>query len=649
MKISQQLLTAVIGMGVLVLAGCKSFDDYQAERLAKTVAHFEKAKYSNIPEGKVLTLNECFALARANNLDLKVAGLEEKVSKEMRTFEILGMLPELNISNNLNHRDNTPASSSRQLQGYGPGTYSYSQSQDRTVNYLNIDLALSVVDFGLAFFNTCQANDRMLLRQQYTRRAEQNLVLDTVRVYFQVAASQRAISITKKLLEECKNRYQLIEKMGAAGEITPFRAFDEAKRFVEMEKRLTNYIRSYENSCVELRSLLGLYPNAKIKVDDTLLDKIPDFTFPEMELMEQIALMKRPELFEIDMQKHINVLECRKTIVSMFPNVRMFIDFTNSNNSFLYHNSWIELGIRAAYNLLTLPRQISRYMAFSAQVDAEEYRSYAQAIAVMAQVRIAHGNLVATRERLDIDLRANNVYRKHLAKAEESSKISGELSQLELAHMRLATAETEIEKYLSIGNYYVSYYRVLNTLGIENLHKVTVDELKAKLASERSRAAEELAAAKAEFENSKKEKVAEKAPAAPVAKPAVKSPAAPVAKPAVKAPAAPVAKPAVKAPAAPAVKPAVKSPAAPAVKPAVKSPAAPAVKPAVKAPAVPVAKPAVKAPAAPVAKPAVKAPAAPVVKPAVKAPAVKVAEKASVKNDPNVPVIPVDPTVKSVK
>ena len=499
MKVNRTYV-AIGAAGVVFLSGCKSFDDYQEERIAYAVKHFERAQYSDIKPGQVLTLDECVRMAVKNNLDLKVFGLEEQVAKEMRTSEMLGMLPELNISNNLTGRNNRPASSSKQIHGDGPGTYSYSQSQDKTVNYLNVDLALSVLDFGLAFFNTQQSQDRLLLRQQRTRRAEQNLVLDTVRVYFQVAAAQRAINITNKLLEDCRNRYELIEKMGEAGQITPFRAFDEVRSFVDMEKRLTNYIRSYENSCVELRSLLGLYPDAEIKVDDSILDKVPEFTFPEMELMEQIALMKRPELFEIDMQKHINVLECRKTIVMMFPNVRMFVDFTNSNNSFLYNSTWWELGIRAAYNLLKLPQHISRYQAYSAQVDAEEARTYAQAIAVMAQVRIAHANLMATKERLDIDTKVNGAYRRNLEKAEASDKISGELSQLELAHMRLATAETEIERYLSLGNYYVAYFRILNTLGIENLHAATVEELEKTLAAERERAAEELAQAKAEYE-----------------------------------------------------------------------------------------------------------------------------------------------------
>ena len=118
----------------------------------------------------------------------------------------------------------------------------------------------------------------------------------------------------------------------------------------------------------------------------------------------------------------------------------------------------------------------------------------------MAQVRIAHANLMATKERLDIDTKVNGAYRRNLEKAEASGKISGELSQLELAHMRLATAETEIERYLSLGNYYVAYFRILNTLGIENLHAATVEELEKTLAAERERAAEELAQAKAEYE-----------------------------------------------------------------------------------------------------------------------------------------------------
>lgn len=494
--------------GVLSLAGCKSYEDYRNERAEYAVKHFEGARYREVLDGKKITLVECIRMAMEHNLDLKVLNLEESVSRELKTAEMLGMLPELNVTDTYTNRSNVPASSSQKV-GEGGLTYGYSTSQDRDINYFNVDIALSVIDFGLAFFNTQQAEDRVLMREMRTKRAGQNLSLDVVRSYFQVAAAQKAIKITTQLLEDCRHRYQLIEKLSQSRQITPFRAFDETRRFVEMEKRLTNYIRSYENSCVELRSLLGMYPAGKILVEDSFLNDLPDFEFPDVELMEQIALLERPELYEIDMQKHINVLECRKTLVMMFPNVRIYADFTNSTNSFLYHMNWYELGLRAAYNLLKLPQQISRYMAYSSQVDAEEARTFSQAIGILAQVRIAHANMMATKERFQIDDKVYKTYQKNLKWAEANKKITGELSTLELDHMRLATAETEIERLMTLGNYYVSYYRVLNALGIRSIDKKDLSQIKMELKDARRRASIELSKAKADYDEAKAKRMAD--------------------------------------------------------------------------------------------------------------------------------------------
>ncbi len=493
--------------GVVALTGCKTPEKYRKERAEYAVFHFEKARMNcELEEKRKLSLPECIQLALKNNLDLKVSELEVSMAKELRTAEMLGMLPELNVTNNLAHRTNTPASSSRQLDGDGYGTYSYSTSQDRTVNYLNVDLALSVLDFGLAFFNTIQAEDRMQLRNKRTERAKQNLTLDVVRVYFQVAAAQRAKALTEDLLKKCRAHYGSLATLGREQKLTPFRAFDEARRFLEMEKRLTNYVRNYENACAELRSLMGYYPTGVIEVDDKVLDKMPEFEkmIPETTLMEQIALLQRPELYEIDMQKHINIVECYKTIAMMFPNARIFMDFNHSNNSFLYHSTWWELGIRAAYNLLKLPQHIARYQAYSAQVDAEEMRTYAQAIGIMAQVRMAHANMIATRERLKLDDNALKIYKENLEWAKANKNITGELSQLELDHIELSTTEVQIERFLTMGNYYISYYRLMNTLGIEDLHKKSIEGLEKELSDAKVRAKDRILEARAEVDAEKK-------------------------------------------------------------------------------------------------------------------------------------------------
>lgn len=491
----------VAGVAVLAIAclfsGCQSMEDYRNERAEYAIKHFEGAKYRELVEGKKLTLQECIDLARQHNLDLQVSRLEEKVAREMKTAEMLGMLPELNINDTATVRNNTAASSSKKV-GESGLTYGYSTSQERDVNYFNIDLALSVLDFGLAFFNTQQAQDRVYMREQRTLRAAQNLTLDVVRAYFSVAAAQKAIKITSGLLEECRNRYELIQKLGKKGQIDPFRAFDETRRFIDMEKRLTNYVRSYQNSCVELRSLLGMAPSGKIVVEDAYLNQLPDYELPNIELMEQIALFKRPELYEIDIQRHINILEVRKEIVMMFPQVRIFYDFTNSSNSFLYHMNWWELGIRAAYNLLKIPVHVSRAIAMNKQVAADEKRGFAQAIAVMAQVRIAHANLQATKERYDIDAKTYRAFAENLAQARRTVR-SGDLSQLQLDHIRLATAETEIERLMSLGNYYVSYYRMLNAVGINSISAKSISQIRAELETAKRRAAKELELARREY------------------------------------------------------------------------------------------------------------------------------------------------------
>ncbi len=489
----------LIGVVFIVMTGgCKSANDYTQDRAENAVKHFEAARFRELQSGTPLSLSFCISTALKNNLQVRINDMEVQVQNEFKTAEALGMLPQLNINDNFTARSNSPAASSEKIAATGE-TYGASTSEDKAINYLNIDLMFSMLDFGLAFFNTRQSADRVLLHKQRAVRAEQNLTFDVVRAYFKVAAAQRAIKMTTSLLEQCRTRSELIFELSKDRQITPIRAFDETRRFINMEKRLTNYVRSYENACVELRTLMGFYPNANIFVDETVLDRVPEFRFPDIGVMEQVAILQRPELYETDIQKHINILECRKTILLMFPNVKIYADWSNSSNSYLYNKSWWELGVRAAYNLLKLPQQVAMYRAYSTQVETEEMRSYAQAVAVMAQVRIAYGNLISARERYDLDRKVYTAYDEHLQAALKNRAIGGALSQLEIDHIRLATTQTSIDSLISLGEYYVAYYRLLNVMGLRKIDARSAEELAEELQDAAARASNSIADARVEF------------------------------------------------------------------------------------------------------------------------------------------------------
>lgn len=465
---------------VLLTASCKNWEDFRDERIEKAAKHYDEISGRSIPSGKVLTLPDCIHIALKNNLDLEVGRLREKVAQEQKTAELLGMLPELVVTDNWSMRSNRPASSSQSITT-GGATYNYSQSQDKWGNELKIELALSVIDFGLAYLNSAQAQDKTMVESEQLRRAEQNLTLEIVKTYFKVASTQDAISTTEELLKKCEGIESTIKELAAAKQVSPFRLFDEHKRFIRIQQRLMEYRKNYEDGCIELRSLMGILPSSDIKLDTSPLQKLPVLELPDIELLEKAALIERPELYHLDIQSHITLTEARKTILLMMPNVRIFADFNNTSNSFVYHTSWMELGVRAAYNLLQLPKQIAKYRSLNKEMDAVEMQTLSLAVAVMAQVRIAHSNLLENKKKYELDERIYDIYNEHQEYAQESYQTGSMLSQLEMDCLRMETAETKIQKTLSMGSYYVAYYRLMNTVGLDDIQKDLVKKLAEKV------------------------------------------------------------------------------------------------------------------------------------------------------------------------
>lgn len=115
----------------------------------------------------------------------------------------------------------------------------------------------------------------------------------------------------------------------------------------------------------------------------------------------------------------------------------------------------------------------------------------ALSIGVMAQVRIAHANILEVKERYDLDNRTYEAYKNHLKIASQNFSSGGALSRLEVDRYELETAETFINRIISMSSCYVAYYRLLNTLGVNSLDPTTIEivmrEVKRSEAKEKAR------------------------------------------------------------------------------------------------------------------------------------------------------------------
>jgi outer membrane protein TolC len=467
-------------IAAVIFTSCSSEESYRRERVLKAEKHFENIAGRTMDKGKVFLLPECIELALKNNLDLQVSELKEKIANERVTAEILGMLPDLTVTNDYKARSNIPASSSKSV-ATGGATYGFSQGQDKDENNFKVELLFSALDFGLAYLNVVQAQDRTLIEKQQTQRAAQNLRLDVVKAYFRVATIQDAIETTEKLLEECRNIDNAFSELAKTKDVSLLRLLDEHKRFIRLQQRMMEYRRSYLNSCIELRTLMGYAPFGEIRVDSTVLSKLTEIDLPEIDLLEKISPTERPELYNLDIQLNITLNEARKVILMMFPNVQMVADFNNSSNSFLLHTSWWEIGVRAAYNVLKLPQQIAKYRSLNGEMDELEMQTLSMTIGVMAQVRISQAEMLEAKERYELDEKVYQIYYQHLEYALGSFNVGGALSQLELDRIKMETAEAQIQRTQSLGNYYVTYYRVMNAVGLASMDPETIRKLKEKI------------------------------------------------------------------------------------------------------------------------------------------------------------------------
>jgi len=467
-------------LAVVLAAGCQSEETYQTSRAAKARSDHFFIATRYVPQGEVFSLPTCIEYALKNNLDIEVKKLGEQISQERKTAAVLGMLPQVNLGYTLDARSNQPGSSSYNVYT-GQESLTPSKSDEKTERTFTVDIALSTIDLGLAYFNSVQAQDKSLIETSQRKRAVQTLSYNVAKKYYQVAAAQYAVETTSAMLERSGQIETILNEIEKDKSLSPLRAMDEKKRFNTLQKRLMEYQTNYENSCVELKALMGLTPNHKIKLETGFLKKLIEVKLPRVDQLEQLALRERPELNQSDIQQHISVVEARKAIIKMFPNTRIFADYNDYSNKYLYNNRWWTLGLMSSIDLFSIPQQVFEYRTQEAQARAIEGKTVALSIAVMSQVHLAYAAIMESRRQFELDDRVFVAYNDYYKEVRKIYDAGGDYAELDMDRLDLETADVSISRAFSLSNYYMSYYRLINSMGLDSLNPELLEKMSKEL------------------------------------------------------------------------------------------------------------------------------------------------------------------------
>lgn len=417
--------------GVLVLGctvSCKSRTAYQDERAVRAVVEHYRIK-GRKDEAKSLTLQDCISAGMTNTLSARFLDAAEKKVDPQAAVEILEMLPSFRFRDDLPARSNAPGLTIRRP------------------NFYNVDLMIGLLDFGLGYWYTKETLYRAAFREQILRKTVNKIQFETAQAYYRTAALQTACSELEKI-QSLRNESKKWMKGG-----DPRFAAGLHSKLGKMEQSIHKTRVSYENACIQLRSLMGLRPDSKDIILDEAAKKEPvELKLPALEIMEQIALARRPELYMGDIRKVIPLPACYNFMRQLLPGI--------SGKEACSAANCRQLGARALYDLLQTPDRYAGKGAGNKERIAAIH-SYAGALAVMAQVRIAYNEYKAA---FSLYKEARNA----LADCELLCK-KGRKGTPEYADMFLDTLRAKLKKECSAMRCRIAESRILYTLGVSKL------------------------------------------------------------------------------------------------------------------------------------------------------------------------------------
>jgi outer membrane protein TolC len=434
----------------------------EAERSAEANQDLADVFAEQEPLTHALTLEEAFARAMAYNLDERVKWMERQVAQ--RDFEIskFDLLPKVIATAGASTRDNELASSSVSVANRAV-TVPPSTSTDRDLKFADLTTSWNILDFWVSYYNSKQQADRVLVAEEQRRRVLQALFQDVRRAFWRAASAQRLNGDVRETIREAQNALESSRKGEALR--APIDALRYQKALLDALRDLEFVQQQLAVSKTELAALINLPPGTAYSVAVPRSLKIEGVKLPVRQ-MEEVALVRNPDIREASYQVRITADETRKMLARNLPGINFNYGPNYDSNSFLVNNTWTGGAVRLSANLisiLSIPEQLKRG---NLAEDTAITRRQALSMATLAKLHIAYQQyLAATKEYRWADQLASvdrRLYQQISNRTETDAQ-----SELERVSARVSAVQSDLRRYRSYAEAQAALGRLYDAAGID--------------------------------------------------------------------------------------------------------------------------------------------------------------------------------------
>ena len=390
-----------------------------------------------------VSLEEAIARALKYNLDLRLKKMEQAVYGQLHKVAKYDMLPNLVASAGYTERNNDSGGVSRRILPAFQRTTDPTTMMDRDRTMASAEFSWNVLDFGVSYFRAKQRADELLISEERRRRVAQTIVHDVRFAFWRALGAQRLANQAEALMQQAERAIEQSRTAEQRGAV-PVQVALAYQRSLSDAVALLNVRRQeLDMAKTELAALMSVPSASSFVLKDQPEQPLQEAP-ANVALLEDTALLSRPELREEDYRKRISGDETRRQLMQALPNLSFNLSGQYDSNSLYYNNSWIEGGLRASLSLMKLIAAPAVKKAGEKQLNADDARRQALSMAIVTQTRIA-----ALRYGLAVsDLRI----------AQRSLEVDDRIAQVARAGVS-AKAETELERVRAEARALVSRYQ----------------------------------------------------------------------------------------------------------------------------------------------------------------------------------------------
>jgi outer membrane protein, multidrug efflux system len=414
------------------------------------------------PLRHALTLEEAFARAMKYNLDERVKLMERQVAE--RDFEIskFDMLPKVIGTAGASTRDNVLASTSVSIVNNSV-TVPPSTSTDSDLKFADLTTSWNILDFWVSYYNSKQQANRVLVAEEQRRRVLQGLFQDVRRAFWRAASAQRLGNDVRDAIREAEKSLES-SRQGESLK-APVDALRYQKALLDSIRDLQYVLQQLAASKTELAALINLPPGTSYSVAAPRNLRIEHLKLPVRQ-MEDVALVRNPDVREASYQVRISVDETHKMLARNLPGINFSYGPNYDSNSFLVNNTWNAGAVRLSGNLisiLSIPEQMKRgHLA----EDTAITRRQALSMAVLAKLHIAYQQYLAATEEYRWADQLASVDRRLYQQIANRTETDAQ-SELERVSARVSAVQTDLRRYRDYAEAQAALGRLYDAVGLD--------------------------------------------------------------------------------------------------------------------------------------------------------------------------------------